>query len=621
MRKLPQYISPAVLGGSVVISIYQNGQTALANQTLSVGVSANSPIYCGYAYTGYTYVAECYNNPPYGNVYAPLGNDEFIVAMYDSQNHLLSITPGGPGGGFTGAAAPASVYVTSSGATINAYTYPVLASVGIETPTSCVPPGLPYFGSGYFGWSLGLAFVDAGGYPILGQVANPVTLTLGGSWSLFGNYSGQLASSYTIYDTSIDTWAALPAGDGASGTFSTNGPVINLGASSSMSLYAVDRLALAPTSGGLYALGLYDGGPSVVSCGAIPLATYDTATPIGFLSPAGIVEDDYSAVATVVDVASSNTVVDAIEFNQYDFAEGFLTYNFHNALPVSQVTFAGASHPVDTAISPAFSGGDEKVYVLDASGSISMMDYSSFIDIAMYGLVQGIGSLGSVGTGASSASAIAVFPNLVGNDSLFVADAGSPGLYELDGAPTSTNFTNINVVPFSSFVGASLDASAHTTAVTADTFYGNVVFRAVDGSNGYIITCNPGSIGTAYDTSPGCTVASNIFGIGFGIASIGSTAGGADSIGFPYNGTVFVTDGSGQLQAVGEGPPPSPGPIANGFPGTPTRIFSSYDTAWAGVVSGSSVNLFLGPAAGANTSLGSLNASYVTIFSPQDPLE
>ncbi|MGH7661037.1 MAG: hypothetical protein ACRENA_09025 [Vulcanimicrobiaceae bacterium] len=598
--RTPKYIPPAVVGGSVVISIYQNGTSAFPNQTFAVGTSLTSPISCTQIYSNYAYAYQCSSNPPYGNVYAPLGADTFYVAMYDSQNRLLAITPGLAG--FSGGVAATPYTVTASGGTIYAYTYAVASTVGIETANSCLTPT---FG----GWGADVEFFDAGGNPISGPLANPITLTTN-NLGLYGFYGGLLAATYTVYDTSVDFWNIAPNADGASGSISTNAVPINKGASS-LNIYAVDRYAIAPVAGGtLSMLGLYDGGPTTFACGALVLGAYDTGAPITFANPRGIVSNDtVGPLVAVVDVASS-TIVDAIDLAQYDFgAAGTYPYAFDAAVPVAQIAFAG-TNPLDETIS----GNDSKIYVLDSSGNVEAIDYSNFFPFSASG-ISNVAGAGTFSSGTSTPSSFGTFVNPVDfTDSLIVGDNSAPSIHEVDevpSAPVSGSLLNL------SLLGLGLDSATRTTAVYTDPTTGHVMVRAFDSANSKIFDCNTSPIGTYitqnyFNALDICTFYGQLA-VEIGVGSMAAVSGGPGSIGLGPSGTVFVSTGTG-LQQVTEGIPPS---VTATFPSIPgTRIASAYDTAWTGLVNGTTIDVFSQSSLPTATSLGALAGSYLTIVSP-----
>ncbi len=110
MRRKPQYISPGLIGGSISIFIYQGANLALTQGPFTAGTTYGAyDFYCAYSQTAQEIV--CTN---YSNVFAPLGSDTFYASMYDSANHLLSVTPGMPGTNFVTATQPAYT-ITSVG--------------------------------------------------------------------------------------------------------------------------------------------------------------------------------------------------------------------------------------------------------------------------------------------------------------------------------------------------------------------------------------------------------------------------------------------------------------------------------------------------------------------------
>src|SRR5581483_2596132 len=151
--------------GYLVIKVYQNGQPAIADQKFTIGFGAGTDFQCYFVPPLYQ-TELCYN---VANVYAPIGTDTFYAETFDAGNHLLSISPG-----LYGAyGSPPQSYTMPYSGTVTIPTDGYASYLFMETPTACVEPLTNFF-----------HFADADGYELLGPLANPVTVSTTGGFSV-----------------------------------------------------------------------------------------------------------------------------------------------------------------------------------------------------------------------------------------------------------------------------------------------------------------------------------------------------------------------------------------------------------------------------------------------------
>jgi hypothetical protein len=574
----PQYVSPAVLGGSVYVYVYQGSSLALTDGPFSVGTTPSSQIYC-YTASGFPYA--CYNTVP---VFAPYGNDSFFVAMYDSQHRLLSITPGMPGSNFI-SATPATYTITPAGypAPIELSSYAVVSTFGVDTATSCVLYDAdPVVATDMF---------DASGYFLsYGAIANPFTINVTGGFTLYETspvapYIQAVSTPYTISNISGASFLTLiPQGPGATGTVSVTSSAGNVsvnGAAAQMNLYAVDRIALSPSAAGLSAVGLVDSGPSAFDCGTMYLATYDTGTPISFSSTAAIGADDFYPGAVVIDNVSGTPFANVLDLNPPLFGLGFQTYRFQDAVPAIRGPLPG-SNALEVAVSP-YAAGNAMIYVLNQDGSITRIDELS----ATASLIEPAGTI-------AGPTGIDVLWNDGGTgDVVFAGSSTTSTIYEVTAANTTPSLGGTSI-PFG--------VSPVAYSVAVDNVSGDqyVAFQVFDAAN-----YNAYDFATCY--GPICSLS-----LGHFTLASGSYAG-PQSIGIAYQGGVpyaLMANGNGIANFVFGLFPISPTTTFPSFSGPVTRVLSTYDGLWNGVGTGASFQFFynLGGSAMSATLPGSRGA-------------
>ncbi|MGH7661036.1 MAG: hypothetical protein ACRENA_09020 [Vulcanimicrobiaceae bacterium] len=553
----PKLLSPAVLGGSVSVYVYQGANLALTQGPFSVGTSANSDIYC---YAVYGYPFECYSNAP---VFAPYGTDTFFVSIYDSQHHLLSITPDMPGTNFVAIPQP-SYNITASGYPypIAVSTLPVISTFAVESASSCLPAG--------FGQYTDTALVDGGGYLfIAGQIANPITVTTSGAFSLFDFYTNAMVPTpYTIYTQYVPfEWSLYAQTANATGSVSISsaaGTTLINGSGANMNLYVVDRLALSPAATGLTALGIVDAAAATYQCGTINVARFDTGAPITFSSNALITGDDSLPGVAVVDNASGTPVGTGLNLEPVLFGLGFETYRFQNAIPAFSENLPG-SNPLDIGVSP-YLFGSAKVYVLNADGSIVSVGEST----GAAATVEPAGSInGPVGL------TVQYTGPAFGSDSLLMTTTSNT-LYEVDNANSAPALSSFLL---SSSASVPVSGSATATAVAADLFSGQ----------GSMLMSGRDPLGSPQDIALSCfypcSTNSSLNATPFG--SVGQSAEPVRSIGFEsVSGNLYALFASGS-QVLGfynffDSQPALAG-VYGAFGSNVTSVISTYDGLWAGI--------------------------------------
>lgn len=596
-RRKPQYISYGLLGGSITISVYQtqNGtpQLALTQGPFTVGLTYGAyDFYCAYVPAAGVY--ECVN---YSNVFAPLGNDTFFAVMSNPAGQSLSATPGWPGTNYV-AATQSSYTITASGypSPISIQTYAVASSLAIDAPTSCIDPsGSPLVAETFL--------ADASGYPISGNLANAVTINVTGNFALYNLYAQQLTTPYTVtssvgYFNGFELVGAASGSAGAVSVSSNGGAVgINLTPSTTRNLYAVDRLALSPSTSGINVVGLVDSGPSAYNCGTLPIANYATGAPItSFSNPVAIGGDDYIPGVGVLDSVSGTPYLSLISLNRFDFGDFLETGGIINAEPAEAIQVAG-HNPLAVSASPSSGVGSGLIYILNADGSIQIVnDYSNF------GATSTLEPAGTIGGPVD----VSVFWNESGSfdgDYVFATSLNSPNLYEISNADTSPS---LNTIDMRSASSPSLIAPT-TYAVSADNIdgLGYISFVAFDSGNG------------GADSLVSCTLAncSSAFDVGF--SSNNALAAGETTFNYSSGGvmTGLVANGTSVAPFVLEpfaSPQPTSAPLPS-FSNPVTQMVTTYDGMWNGISTGGLVQFFYNLG---GTVAGSVSGTHTAIVSP-----
>ncbi len=588
----PQYISEGVIGGSISISIYQGANLALTQGPFTAGVVyGQTDFYCGYVPAAGAY--QCSN---YSNVFAPLGGDTFYVAMYDSAGHLLSVTPGFPGTSFVQATQPAYA-ISASGypGPISIQTYGVAASVLIDAPTSCIDPS---GGPGVAEFLIG----DAAGYPISGPLANPVTIGVSGGFGLYNFNQQLLTTPYTIataYGVTQDfEFAASSSGSTGVVNVSTSaGSVgINLTPSTTRNLYAVDRLALAPSTTGISMTGLVDSGPSTYNCGTLPFANYATGTTItSFSNPVAIGGDDYVPGVAVLDSVSGTPYLTLIDMSRDAF--GGLTYNVGliNAQP-AVVTQVPGSNPLALAVSPGEGVGSGMIYILNADGSIQAVGDSNLPSLTTTTIV-------SAGTVTGPSDLIVSWNTGGSGDYVFATSNNSPNIFEISDANADPSLTTIDLADGPGVSGASF-SNPVTYAASADNFTGEqyVAFTAFDSGNDDVVTC----LYLFCSVEVGNVVFSTSANLGPGRLAVAYPT--------PAPGLyLLAANGTSVAPLIANTPAqPTSAPLP-AFGNPVTQIVNSYDGLWNGISTGGLVQFFYNLG---GTVAGSMSATHAAIVSP-----
>jgi len=597
LRK-PQFISEGLIGGSISIFIYQGANLALTQGPFTAGTTYGAyDFYC--AYNPVAAEVLCTNYTP---VFAPYGTDSFYVAMYDSANHLLSITPGMPGTNFVSATQP-TYTITSSGyaSPISIQTYAVAAYLGIDAPTSCLDPSDPNEASGFL--------LDGAGYPISGPVANPVTLSTTGNFSFYNLY-GQFATPYTIYNAygGNSAFAFEAPGSGTAGSVSvssTGGSVgINLTSNTTMSLYTVDRLAVTPSTSGISLIGLVDSSASTYACGKIAMGNYVTGAPItSFSNPVAIGEDDYIPGVGVLDSVSGSPYLSLVDLNREDYGLFLIDQQIGgivNEVPVAQVAVAG-HNPLALAVSPS-EDGSGIIYILNADGSIQTVnDYNNF------GATATLEPTGTIPGPVDISVNWGEFLNFNGEyngDYVFATSSNSANLFEISDANSSPNFTTDNLTGVAGLV------TPTTYAISSDNIdeSGYLSFIAFDSGNGGAIslfTCMLPSCDFAGDT-----VFSYSAPLGQGRLTFNFTNSSILSLVANANDVSAFEVGPGNPEAT-----PAPFPA---FGAPVTQAMTTYDGLWNGFATGGLIQFFYNLS---GTVAGSLTGTRATIVSPFYPCD
>jgi len=594
IRRKPQYISQGLIGGSISIFIYQGTNLALTQGPFTAGTTYGAyDFYCAYSQAAAEVV--CTNYTP---VFAPYGSDSFYVAMYDSASQLLAITPGMPGTNFVSATQP-TYTISSSGyaSPISIQTYAVASYLAIDSPTSCIDPsGSPLVAESFI--------ADAAGYPISGNLANPVTIGLTGNFALYNLYAQPVTTPYTVSNVygAFSEFEFVASASGNTGVVSVSSSVgavgINLTPSTSRNLYAVDRLAVSPSTSGVNVVGLVDSGPGVYNCGPLPFANYTTGAPItAFTNPVAIGEDDYVPGVGVLDNVSGTPYLTLVDINRYAFGDFLETGGIINAQPATKIQLAG-SNPLALAVSPSEGVGSGIIYILNADGSIQSVNDNNFPTLTTATLEP----TGTVGGPVDISVAWAPFDNINGDynytDYVFATSSNSANIFEVSDANSSPFSTTINLTETGGLI------TPTTYAVSADNIdgYGYLTFTAFDSGNGgaeSVFSCLLPSCDFA-----GSTVFSYSAPLGQGQMTFNWTNSLVSLVGNSTNVSAF------ELEVGGAPATPAPFPA---FGANVTQAITTYDGIWNGIGASSAFQLFYNLS---GTSSGTLAGTHATIVSP-----
>ncbi|HEY1727081.1 MAG TPA: hypothetical protein VGG22_01725 [Candidatus Baltobacteraceae bacterium] len=597
LRRKPQYINYGLIGGSITIAVYQtqNGtaQLALTQGPFTAGTTYGAyDFYCAYVPAAGTY--QCAN---YSNVFAPLGNDTFYVVTSNSAGQPLSVTPGWPGTNYVAATQP-SYTITSSGypTPISIQTYAVASYLGIDAPTSCIDPSsTPLVAEAFL--------ADASGYPVAGYLANPVTINMTGNFALYNLYAQPLATPYTAgyaagFFNGFEFVASASGSAGVVSVSSTAGSVgINLTPSTSRNLYAVDRLALSPSTSGISVTGLVDSGPATYACGTLPMGNYATGSPVtSFSNPVAIGEDDYAPGAAVLDSVSGTPYLTVIDLNRFDFGDFLSTGGIVNAVPVLPIQ-VGGHNPLTLAVSPSEGVGSGMIYILNADGSIQTVNDNTFSSITT-------AQLESAGTITGPSDLVVSWNTGGGGDYVFATSNNSQNIFEISDANSDPSFTTIDLEDGPSISGQSLFTPV-TYAASAENISGEqyVSFLAFDAGNG-----NSQNILTCLYLFCGVEMGNTVFSYSANLAP------GQASFAYPGGSLYLLAANSNAVQPFIANVPaqPTSAPLPS-FSNPVTQIIASYDGAWNGASTGGLVQFFydLG-----GTVAGSMSGVRATIVSP-----
>jgi hypothetical protein len=587
----PQFISQGLVGGSISIFIYQGTSLALTQGPFTAGTTYGAyDFYC--AYNPVAAEVLCTNYTP---VFAPYGSDTFYVAMYNSANQLLSITPGMPGTNFVQATQPAYT-ITSSGyaSPISIQTYAVASYMALDAPTSCLDPGFEPNEAAAF-------LMDAAGYPISGPLANPFTVSTTGNFALYSLYDQQVSTPYTIYNAygAFSEFAFVAPSTGTAGSVSVSSAGASVGINfgpSTMSLYTVDRLAVTPSTSGLNVVGLVDSTASTYACGKLPMGNYATGTPItSFSNPVAIGEDDYIPGVGVLDSVSGSPYLSLVDLNRLDF--GLFLEEFGgpvvDEVPVSQVAVAG-HNPLALAPSPSSGVGSGNIYILNADGSIQVVnDYNSFgatSTLEPSGTITGPVDITNLWN-QTNGQAI--------SDYVFATSSNSSNLFEIENANSSPSLDTISLAGQGGLV------TPTTYAVSADNIDNNgyLSFLAFDAGNSNarsLVTCLVEFCEfSSTEFSATATLGAGQTTFNYAGASLyGLVANGNDIA--PYTIQVFSS------------PQPTSAPLP-AFGSAVTQVTTTYDGLWNGISTGGLVQFFYSLQ---STVGGSIIGTYATIVSP-----
>ncbi|MGH7715617.1 MAG: hypothetical protein ACREML_06415, partial [Vulcanimicrobiaceae bacterium] len=492
----------------------------------------------------------CYNVT---NIYAPGGSDTFYALTYDSQQRLLSLSPGIPGTSIYGAT-PTPYTIPYAGA-IDIQTYGIPNTVSVVSPTACVSG----FGTQFF-------VTDADGDIMSGALAYPVTVNASNGFTIA--YAGvSVGSSYTFYSApDPDSWEFASPGNlsGETSTITSSTSRGNLGVTLP-NLYAVDHTALVASAAGLYGIGLVNGGSASYACGPLALATYSNETPVSFTNPVAMSSDGFSSVV-VLDDAAANPTVDVLLANDLWLNPA--------SVPVVQTTLLSTGG-VDVAAT-----ANLQAYILNSDGSIQRVDYTNAVN---FPFEQGNTNDGAIATGLTTpaGSSIGAFGAAI-VDYVFASSYGSPFIYEVDNANGTPSFTASSISGASiPNVSATFSPTAVTTAVAADSLYLYANFRAWDpgqspGSQTVAVSCALTSGVPCINT----TLYANSFSGNFG----GAGTEAVDVI----TPALFFSDGP-HLTGVYEQSNVGSFTEVAGFSATPNRIVTSPDGLFVGVQLGTMI--------------------------------
>ncbi len=541
----PKYISTATLNGTIGLYIYQGAQLA-SSQTFTIGLSNTTDFECYFVPPIYSSLA-CYNTV---NIYVPGGSDTFYAATYDSQNRMLSVTPGLPGTSSYGTP-PSAINVPYAG-TIAIQTYGFASKVTAISPTPCVN-----------GFSTNLVLQDVDGSLVTGPLANPVTVNAG-TFSIV--YAGtSVGSSYTFYTApDPDYWyfsspsnlsgeTGVLTASTSSGSFPVNFPAI----------YSVNETAFVASTSGLYALGLVNGSPTSYPCGQVPLTLYNSfASAVTFTNPVSMSQDGNNAIV-VLDDAGSNPIVDVILANDLVIAPAIY-------VPVAQTTLSSTGG-LDVAATPNL-----QAYVLNSDGTIQRVDYSNAVQFAFQ---DGNTNDGAIATSLNAAGGSSITALSYGaDDYVFASSASSSNLYEVDFANSEPTGSPFNLMgDFVSNTEATFTSAVVTQASSSDFTNLYASFRAFDNGispSNVIVSC------TLYDGVP-CL--GEIFANAY--ANNPGTIGSLATI---ISGTpaLLMTNGN-TIAAIYEENTANAYSFGTTFSPVVTRIVTSPDGMWAGALQGS----------------------------------
>jgi len=562
----PKYIGAGVLGGYILLDIYQNGQQA-SSQTFTVGFSnAYADFSCYFAPPQYQSMS-CYNTV---NIYAPGGNDTFYAATYDSQNRLISLTPGFPGTNVYGTA-PAPVTIPSSSA-VQIQTYGVPYALYVDDATPCVPYQDAFF-----------HIADVDNDIMVGPLAYPITVGAGGGFAV--TYLGQsLGSSFTFYNAPFDFYD-LQATSPGSGSLAAQTPGGSLPVNFP-TLYGVDQTAFVASTGGLYALGLVYGSSSSYPCGQVLLQSLYTNQPLTFTNPVGMSQDGGDAIV-VLDDTAGGPVVDIIE------ADGL--FISPSVVPVAQVTLSS------TVGDDIAATANLQAYVVNTDGTIHRVDYAQAV-INPFAYDSATDTVIASGFNTPAGSGIGAFAN--GDDYVFASSYGS-WLYEVDtaylGTPTVglLNLDGVYEAPDENFTSA-LVSSAVTT--DASNLYAD--FRVFD-------TGVPSSFFDAVivcSLNNGTPCINNVF----ANSVSGSHFGGVGTLAVvPSVPAVFVTNGSAVSALYEQSIFSGAFTFGTTWTPSPNRVVTSPDGSFVGLQLGTS--FYFAPLS-TQTAVGSLSGAVSTIW-------
>ena len=553
----PQFLSPSISNGYLVVRVYQNGQQAGADQKFTVGLSGTDFV-CYFAPPLYQYEL-CYN---VASVYAPGGSDTFYALAYDASNNLIAVTPGLAG--YYGSA-PAPYTVPYSGS-ITIPTYAYASRLQVLSPTPCISPTLTP-----------LQVTDSDGFILDGPLANPVTVTTGGGFNL-AYLGSSVGTTYTFYDADLlaGFFTLAAASPGASSPVAVTSPTGALSTNFS-TVYAVDHTALVVSTSGLYAFGLYAGASAPFNCGRANI--YNGLSIFAFTNPVAMTADSAGNVA-ILDNTGTNPTVEFIPANDLFVAP------IVGAI-VDPVTLPSTG-PLDVTISNATT----KIYALNSDGTVQVVDFSAAIAPPFTGPVNAFAT--GQGITAPSGSGIAVVYGS-GGDDVFVSSYTTNNVFEIDNANASPAPLLTQALNGVSAPPTSIPTTAISTGVAGDMTSGKVMFRVFDGAapQNFVVECSIAALPCTPSLS-GVTIGTAFSGAG-SVAPFGTNsmlvldANNVDSV--DETSLVFST-------------------VLSGLP-SPARVVTSPDGAWFALQEGGTFNFF---ASGGASPIGSFAGTAAVIL-------